>query len=386
MALVAPVGANAQTASAKYRSIHSFDRVHGEHPMGGSLVEGEDGYLYGTASQGRRDDCGVIFKISPRGQYQVLHTFAQKKGQGCQPSGGLVRASDGNFYGTTESSRDGNGAIYSMTPAGLVTTLHVLSPDRHEGAQPRSTLVEADDGRLYGVAEYGGDEKDLGTIYSVSKTGEFRLEYTFTIESDNAGYPIGPLVKGPGGMLYGVTEGGGQHAVGTLFRMDQTGVVTHLHSFAPNEGAYPWSGVIFASDGRFYGTTAYGGAFGAGTVYSSSPEGEVQVVAHFEPAVTGSQSAAALTEGPDKSLLGTTSNGGSSDTGVVFRVGMLGHPEVPLAELHSCGDAAPGQSNCSVPMSSLVRATDGRYYGLSMLGGGSGPDGNSGNVFSLQLK
>ena len=46
----------------------------GDFPVGG-LVEGNDGFLYGSARMGGAHDAGVIFKISKSGGFRVLHSF-----------------------------------------------------------------------------------------------------------------------------------------------------------------------------------------------------------------------------------------------------------------------------------------------------------------------
>lgn len=376
----------AEPGGARYQPVHAFDRMHGEYPSG-SLVEGDDGYLYGTASSGGRDDCGVIFKVSPKGKYKVVHDSRRRKGSPCNPEGGLMRASDGNFYGTAGSAMHGNGTVFSMTPAGQVTTLHVFGSRGREGACLMDTLVEGDDKRLYGVARCGGEPyTELGTIFSIAGTGDFKVVHTFTAAGDGAGYPVGPLVKGSNGKLYGVAEGGGEYLGGTFFSLDPGGVVRHLHSFSSREGERPWGGLMLASDGRFYGTTRFGGAGGQGTIFSATPDGAVQVVHSFDVSQDGAEPMASLVEGPDGTLLGSTTVGGSEWEGTLFRVGPLGNPASTFELLHVCGTQIPAETDCQRPASPLLRAGNGHYYGLAMFGGGDGSSGDSGSVFSLKLR
>ena len=42
---------------------------------------------------------GTLFEITPEGELTTLHNFDMTDGAG--PAGGLVQATDGNFYGTT---------------------------------------------------------------------------------------------------------------------------------------------------------------------------------------------------------------------------------------------------------------------------------------------
>ena len=83
---------------------------------------GTDGDFYGTTSEGGISadpcggDCGTIFKITPAGKLTTLHSFDYT--DGITPYGPLVQATNGNFYGTTQS-----GTVYSITSGGTFTTL-----------------------------------------------------------------------------------------------------------------------------------------------------------------------------------------------------------------------------------------------------------------------
>ena len=92
------------------------------------------------------------------------------------PHAGLVQATDGNFYGTTEyGGTSGNcgadrcGTIFKITPAGTLTTLH--SFDGTDGAAPYGALIQATDGNFYGTTEGGnsGGHYDVyGTVFSLT--------------------------------------------------------------------------------------------------------------------------------------------------------------------------------------------------------------------------
>ena len=57
------------------------------------MVEGNDGNFYGTTLHTAAQDlAGVIFKITPRGHYSVLHSFDNSDGY--DPESGLALGSD----------------------------------------------------------------------------------------------------------------------------------------------------------------------------------------------------------------------------------------------------------------------------------------------------
>ena len=75
---------------------------------------------------------------------------------GNNPIAGLVPASDGNLYGTTrEGGTNGYGAIFRVSTSGAVTPLYSFT-NGPDGAHPYSGLMRASDGNLYGTTEDGG--------------------------------------------------------------------------------------------------------------------------------------------------------------------------------------------------------------------------------------
>jgi uncharacterized repeat protein (TIGR03803 family) len=70
--------------------------------------------------------------------------------------------------------------------------------------------------------------------------------------------------------LYGTTDLGGAHGLGTVFSVALSGYETVLYSFGGGEqdGAYPIHSGVIDVNGTLYGTTWIGGAHNLGTVYS----------------------------------------------------------------------------------------------------------------------
>jgi uncharacterized repeat protein (TIGR03803 family) len=166
------------TPSRKMTILYNFCQqsncTDGAFPYG-SLVQGPDGDLYGTASGGGAYGFGEVYKIPlAGGKPTVLHSFDYETvgNLGADPTAGLVLATDGNFYGTTslggKGCVSGCGTIFKMTPAGKMTTLHQFSgPD---GTNPQA-LFQDTSGTFFGVTSSGGNTTcpgGCGTIYSLS--------------------------------------------------------------------------------------------------------------------------------------------------------------------------------------------------------------------------
>jgi uncharacterized repeat protein (TIGR03803 family) len=257
------------TTSGTMKTLHDLDyEPDGALPYA-ALVQGSNGALYGTASDGGGSE-GSVFEVTSFGQYTAIYEFGANGGF---PVAGLVQASNGNFYGVASSGGFYScGTLFEMTPSGAFTLLHTFTG--HDGCYPSATLVQGSDGNLYGVASAGGPGNgfNAGTFFNITPSGTFTLLHVFD-KTDGAG-PTGALIQAADGNFYGTTQVGGANNEGTIFEVTPTGTVTTLYSFCPqshcNDGANPYAGLILGSDGVFYGTTFNGGGGNHGTVFSLS--------------------------------------------------------------------------------------------------------------------
>jgi uncharacterized repeat protein (TIGR03803 family) len=119
------------------------------------LLQGKDGNLYGTTSQGGPAGHGTIFRITPDGTFSVLHPFTDASIECRFP--GLVQATDGNFYGVGWGAND---VIFRLTPDGTFTVLYTFP-----GGWRPSQLLQGSDGNLYGTTRDDGSGHFLGTVF-----------------------------------------------------------------------------------------------------------------------------------------------------------------------------------------------------------------------------
>jgi len=214
---------------------------------------------------------GTVFRTA-FGIVVTLHSFSGAPGEGAVPTAKLVRGSDGNFYGTTLRGGAHNlGTAFKISAVGSFTMLHSFSGSSGEGASPVAGLVQGSDGDFYGTTVVGG-EHYLGTAFKITSAGNLTTLHSFSGTSGEGADPFAGLVQGSDGDFYGTTALGGAQHVGTLFKITSAGGLTTLHSFSgfPGEGASPFSALVQASGGNFYGTTALGGAHHWGTVFKFS--------------------------------------------------------------------------------------------------------------------
>jgi uncharacterized repeat protein (TIGR03803 family) len=150
--------------------LHIFSGPDGFAPTG-PIIEGGDGYLYGTTDYGGESSCqsigcGTVFRISKIGAFTMLYGFTGPDGE--YPIGGVIQDSHGNLYGTTYAGGayggcyDRCGTVFQLTLGGTLTTLHNFAgPD---GGSPGGWLLQVADGTFYGTTSYGG-AYDSGTVF-----------------------------------------------------------------------------------------------------------------------------------------------------------------------------------------------------------------------------
>jgi len=360
------------------------------------LVQGRDGNLYGTANGGGILGAGTVFKVTPKGTLTTLYRFciAPNCTDGERPFGGLVLATDGNFYGTTGGGGTGSdctfcGTVFKITPAGALTTLYNFcsKPNCADGEWPWAGLIQVAGGDFFGTTDLGGSRgiNGDGTVFKITSTGTLTTLLNFDSFNGAVGAdPLAPLVQGTDGNFYGTTESGGTNGLGTVFKITARGTPKAVHSFKGTDGASPYAGLIQGADGNFYGTTReYGDntncAYGCGTVFSITPGGILTTLHAFEY-TDGAYPFAALVQATDGNFYGVTygggnslcANGGLNGCGTIFQI----TPDGLLTTVHIF-DGADGAN----PWGGLVQATNGVLYGTTYLGGTY----DVGTIFSLDM-
>jgi uncharacterized repeat protein (TIGR03803 family) len=372
-----------------FTTLVSFDYTDGAEPLVG-LVQGNDGNLYGTASIGGANHQGAFFKMTPTGTLTTLYSFCSVLENGfCQDGQyplALVQSSQ-NFYGTTENGgANGEGTVFAITPNGTLTTLYSFCSlsGCADGQVPLAGLVEATDGNFYGTTEFGG-ANGAGTVFKISPTGTVTVLYSFCSQAGCAdgSRPYAALTQATDGNLYGTTFYGGTKGDGTVFKITPGGALTTLHSFCSEsgctDGSNPEAALVQGTDGNLYGTTE-GGAHTLGSVFEITPTGALATLHSFDGA-DGQYPEAALVQATDGSFYGTTVAGGAQDYGMLFKI----TPSGTLTTLYTfCSQS--GCTDGTSPYGGLAQDTNGTLYGTTGLGGPSGTCTlGCGTVFSLSV-
>jgi uncharacterized repeat protein (TIGR03803 family) len=318
--------------------------IDGAKP-GAALVQATDGDFYGTAYFGGANchqkasqlGCGALFKITAGGALTTLYSFCALSAcaDGAYPYGALVQGKDGNLYGTTSQGgiEYNLGTVFRITPAGTLTTLYSFCSQTNctDGDYPAAALIQAADGDFYGTTLAGGANGAYdGTVFKITPGGVLTTLYSFCSQADctDGENPHAGLVQAANGDFYGTTAYGGMNRSGTVFRMTPGGVLTTLYSFCSEagcmDGVNPRAGLVQASGGDLYGTTHDGGANcggytpGCGTVFKITPAGTLATLFKFNG--TDGASPHGLVPAANGDVYGTTATGGANDDGTVFNV------------------------------------------------------------------
>ena len=335
-----------------------------------------DNLLYGVGSAGPSVSFrGAVFRTSLSGDfYDLIYAFATTDVRA--PNMGLILGSDGMLYGTAPSggpTRGNAGGVYRLNRDGTgFQSIHVFT-NTPEGAAPSGPVLEGPGGFLYGVTGRGGENGGGGTVYKVSKDGSVYAVLR-SFNSTNGG-PVSPsqsLTLGKDGLLYGISVEGGTNSVGSVYRLapDGTGFQV-LKSFsnrqADADGQSP-NGPLLEVDDVLVGTTSGGGTKSSGTVYQLKRDGsQYQVIHRFAGAPTeGANPYGNLVSGIDGKLYGTTLNGGTGSVGTLYRLKPDG------TEFEVLWHIQRDKGQPQLPQSGLVAGGDGEFFGTSTGGGDTG--------------
>ena len=174
------------TPGGTLATLYSFNGTDGADPQG--LTPGSDGNLYGVTNNGGAYGNGTIFSLTPDGKtLTTLHDFSAGdpngfNSDGGSPRGTLVQGSDGNIYGTTSNGgASGHGTAFRVNATlPEVVQFHLAINSVNETAGTATVRVDriGDNGSLEvlvpytltdGTAKAGTDYSDGGGVWRRSR-------------------------------------------------------------------------------------------------------------------------------------------------------------------------------------------------------------------------
>ncbi|MDX2037753.1 MAG: PEP-CTERM sorting domain-containing protein [Isosphaeraceae bacterium] len=241
------------------------------------------------------------------------------------------------------------------------------------GDDPFGKIALDGRGNLFGLT-FAGGAFGVGGAFRVD-TGSGKLTLLSSFDGSNGAFPFGGVSIGPDGNLYGTTLDAGPGGFGTLFRIDpSTGVVSTLVAFDGSNGALPLGGVAFDAIGNVYGTTTIGGNSDLGTLFRYNPAtGELTTLASFD-GPNGGNADGGIAVDALGNVYGMTQVGGDSDLGAVYVYDAAADTLATLASFDGSEGSNPFLGN-------VVLDGLGNLYGNTNFGGVD----DQGTVFRIDL-
>lgn len=293
--------------------------------------------------------------------FSVLYAF---QGDARAPMGTPILDRDGNLYGTTQNGgRGALGSVYKLDPQGTLTLIYSFTGDP-DGANPVAGVVMDANGNLYGATPAGGLYRS-GTVFRIDDGGHETVLHSFQPQIEGMN-PQGGVTLDSAGNLYGTTAAVGTQSAGTIFKITSAGAFSTLYTFkADNDGKDPRAGVLIDGAGNLIGTTRRGGHYSAGAVFKLDTQGKLTILYSFPSAPGGRSPYAPVIRDAAGNLFGTTADGGAFGEGSVYKLDTQNRPTV----LYSF---SAGPKDGQVPRSAVVRDAAGNLYGTTLEGGTAG--------------
>jgi hypothetical protein len=240
LAMSAALCSGPMGSAQSFTTIYTFPSISVGYSPNGVPYIGAGGVLFGTTGGGGTVmpcdgtlGCGAAFSLAPPSQtggswtQTTLYDFMGMP-DGSGPITSVLPGTNGTLLGTTirggpgnSHCRQGCGTLFQLTPpspSGGAWTESILYDFAKVDFQP-DALVAGSNGSYFGSATFGGSkacELGCGSIYESfppsEAGGTWSLTQIHEFAPDTGEYPNSPLVVGPGGVLYGTTEGGGNNS------------------------------------------------------------------------------------------------------------------------------------------------------------------------------
>lgn len=382
--------------------IHTFDNFAPHMPLVG-VCAGDNAWLYGNINFTGTGHTGACYRIKRDGTgFEIISSLDE-------PAKLIpYYHTDGNIYfSNTFQLRKFNPVTHTVTSVPVASGMIV-----------KNLLIDADDWVYY-------FSYTLGLSKIKTDGSQETLLHTFINAIEGNDGSIG-VTETPGDTLFGVQKYGGALDGGTLYsvKKDGSGFIIH-HQFTAATGIYPESKLTYF-DGKLYGTTTQGGNFGYGVLYTINADGSgYRVIRHFDPGSYGVPNPAGnISISSNGRIFGSFGQFYVSNTNSyrLFKIDTSGNNFepffpinqregghgnldilladdetifVPTAEmgrhdggaLNQCDTAGVGSglyhwgysANGFRSTDGLIKATDGKLYGTTSIGGITG----NGTVFSV---
>lgn len=319
---------------------YSFSSQDGANPLYTNLLQANNGMLYGVTYKGGQKNLGTFFSFNPSTNfYSKKNDFDSTNGS--KPLGSLLQTTNGMLYGMTlKGGAYDKGVLFEYNP---ITDIYIKRLDFNStnGCYPHGTLIQWNDSILYGLTSQGGiNNKGILFQYNINS---FSFLKVFDFDSINGSYPLGSLLKGSDGMLYGMASGGGTNNVGVLFQFNPQLLVCNkkIDFLGSINGSSPLGSLVETTNGLLYGMTNNGGNHNMGTLFEYNISSSTLIKKFDFDSITGSYPFGSLLYASDLNLYGMTHSGGQNDVGILFQYNTSSNSVVKKMDFSTSNGAKP---------------------------------------------
>jgi uncharacterized repeat protein (TIGR03803 family) len=195
------------------------------------LLQASDGNFYGTSVYGGASGSGSAFEVTAAGSETMIWSFSVGTivmEDGFAPDAPLIEGNDGYLYGTTYGGGDTSGTVFRLPltqgpivggPAYETVTYRFGASGPTDGVGPQAALIIGSDGNFYGTTSFGGAYQG-GTAFVLTSGGIESVLWNFGSSADAQDIQA-PLLQASDGAFYGVSLHGGSSNKGAVFRLSQ---------------------------------------------------------------------------------------------------------------------------------------------------------------------
>jgi len=280
LALSLSLAATAQ--NYKFSTLYSFTNNGTDPNTPSALIIDGSGKLFGTSISGGAFNNGAVFSVTPNGVLSLLYSFNGNDSTNAVSPINLVRDRKGNLYGDTRALvKSYVGDLFELTPQTngtyTFTSLYV-APD----VPAQIVLNPAGDLFWLNCGYNGGPTCDNNTSLNEISNGQNSKLYFF---ASTGFYASGNYVMDKSGNIYGTEAGdGGQTSWGLVYKWSPVSGFSVLHTFNGTDGSDP-NALRQDASGNLFGTTGGGGVIGGvysyGTVFKINSTGTFSTLYNF---------------------------------------------------------------------------------------------------------
>lgn len=305
------------TEKGGYSLLHAFaGDLDGQYPNAKLAIDAKGG-IYGTAPKGGANNAGTVWEYSAHNGFTALHSFGNQ-GDGIFPNQGPTILDKSTIVGTaSQGAINDNGNIFSIAAKHNTYTVLYEFLSGNDGHCPFAGVAVSDIGTIYGMTTglgWGGNPN--GSVWEFATKTGLQTVYVFQNGSDGE-WPDQAPVLDHSGNIFGTTHiQNGASFAGAIWKISAAGDFTILHDLdGITEGFEPNSPLLLdLADGNLYGTTSSGGYSNYGTIFKISPSGAFTVLHSFTGGSDGAVPTGNLVQDAKGVIFGGT------DYGSVFKI------------------------------------------------------------------